>query len=282
MLHTSSPWPVVTNAIREALAQIGEHTSLLSEQWRGWLHEALDSLDQARDDERGVLVMRAARAVAVIGATESAQAARFEARLIALSPSERDRVQSELEARHAELEEALNLSVAHLDCAIDDLMAEFRAQVALEPRGASAGYRQLLGDDVAGLLLAHIERSEQLVLELGEAACALVGVAMGALLPLRVSQAAPLVKLGQDIPSAQIEAAVIGVVAAHRDRTIAQLASVMRRLRGCISGARYWRSLGQDAADKRAGALRRTAQEFDALAESLERLTVPAPPDPDD
>jgi hypothetical protein len=55
----------------------------------------MDSLDRAGDDETGVLTVRAARAAAVIGATESAQAACFEARLVALSPSELDRVQSE-------------------------------------------------------------------------------------------------------------------------------------------------------------------------------------------
>jgi hypothetical protein len=271
MLHTTSTaWPAVADDTRDALAQIGGNDSLLSDEWRVWLREALASLERVGDDETGVLAVRAARAAAVIAAVESAQAARFEARLMAVAPGELDCLQSALDARRIVLEEAQALSTAHLDSGIRDLMAEFRAQVALESRGASAaGYRHLLGGDVSRMVHDHRDRSEELLLELGDAACSLVGVAMGGLLPLRAAHVAPMVDIGDEIPAAQLEGVVDAMVASYCDRLSAQLPSVGHRLQATIDRARHWQSLGHDAASEHAGVLCGEAHELDALAQRL-------------
>jgi len=270
MLHTSSPWSAVTDETRDALAQISAHGSLLSDEWRARLDDAHASLERVGEDERGVLAVRAARAAAVIAAGESAQAARFEARLVALSPSELDRVQSELEALCVWLEQAQSSSVAHLEGAAADLVAEFRAEVALAWPRASTRSRHLLAQDLASVLRTHGDRSEELLLELGEAACARVGVAMGGLLPLRACHVLPALDLGDDADPSQIEATMAATVASYRDNMSPQLASVMRRLRAAMERARERQRAGRDAADERIGALSREARELDGLALRLD------------
>jgi hypothetical protein len=157
-------------------------------------------------------------------------------------------------------------------------MAEFRAQNALERRGPSATrYQYLLGEDLARALRNHGNRTEELLLDLGEAACSSVGLAMGGLLPLRASITVPLVDLGDDIVPGQVEATIAGIVATYRDCMSVQLTSAMRRLRAGIDRARQWQRRGRDAADKRIGTLRHEAHELDALALSLDWLPVARP-----
>ena len=275
MLRTKPTSPGAADDTRDALMLVSGHDSLLSDEWRAWLYEALHSLDHVDDDETGVLAVRSARAAAVIAAVECAQAARFEARLIGLTASELDRMRSELEMRRAAMENAQALNAAHLDSAIDDLMAEFRAYALLNPRGGSAArYRHLFGGDIARVLRDYGERTEELLLELGEAASAHVGIAMGGLLPLRASHVVPLVDVSDELNAEQLAAVIDRVITPYRDGLSTQLASVMSGLRTATERARQWQRLGGEAARERVDALMEEAQELDHLALSLDWLPV--------
>jgi hypothetical protein len=184
-------------------------------------------------------------------------------------------MRSELEMRRVALENAQALNATHLDSAIGDLMAEFRAYVLLDPRGASAArYRYLFGADISRVLRDYGDRTEELLLELGEAACSMVGIAMGGLLPLRASRVVPLVDVSDDLSAERLEAVVDAVVTPYRDGLSTQLESVMSGLRAATERARQWQRLGGEAARERADALMREAQGLDHLAQSLGWLPV--------
>lgn len=170
MLHLCWTWPGFARDTCEALAQISAHDSLLSDEWRAWLHDSRASLEHVDDDETGVLAVRAARATAVIAASECARSARWAAGLMVLGEDELDRVQGGLETCRRSLEGELALSLTNLDSAIDDLAAEARAQLLTDPRGGTTGraarYQRPLGQDLAA---AYGDRVEAILLDLGEA-----------------------------------------------------------------------------------------------------------------
>ncbi|MGH2886349.1 MAG: hypothetical protein ACRDPM_10630 [Solirubrobacteraceae bacterium] len=261
--------------------QISIRDSLLGDEWRAWVRDALVSIEHVGDDETGVLAVRAARATAVIAASECAQAARFAATLITLGDDELDAAQREVETRRKALECDRIVSLLHLDSAIDDLVAELRAQLAIDSLSAVSVrgpyQRRLLGEDLAAILGVYADRVEELVLEIGEVACSVVGTAMGGLLPLRASQLPPCVGLGMfadGLDAATVGRAIHASIAPYRDRLSAHLDILMRWLCAGIDAARECHRLGDGVAHARARSLAQEAEDLAALAQSLDWLPV--------
>jgi hypothetical protein len=281
MLHASSAWSGVADETRQALVQISTHHSLLGDEWRAWLSDALASIEDVGEDETGVLAVRAARATAVIAATEGARAARFAAALLGLGDDELDVARREVERCRKALEGDRATSLRQLDSAIEDLVAELSAQFTIDSRPAIsvrvAYQRRLLGEDLAAILCAYGERVEELVREIGEVGASLAGTAMGGLLPLRASQLPICVgpgTMGEGLEAATVDGAIHASVAPYRDRLSAQFDIAMRSLCAGIDDAWACRRLGDDVARARAKSLAQEAEDLAALAQSLGWLPV--------
>jgi len=260
----------------QVLAQIGDYNELLSDEWRDWLTAARTNAEQLGDDETGVLALRSARAAALIAATESAQAARFDARLLALTGDELEHLSDQLERQIGAALGERAISVAHLESMLDDLRAEARAQLAVDAR-STPRHQQLVADDLTAIMRIFSDRIEAILLTLGEAARGAVGTTIGGLLPLRASHMPPPVDrrcLGDPDTPLSIDQLIEAVLAPYRAALIGQVDIVIRGLRSSLQRARRCRDDGDAAVRDQAQRLRTSAVELEHLAEQMDWLPV--------
>jgi hypothetical protein len=144
--------------------------------WQQVLEAARSRIQPLENDVGELYALRSARTTTATAAGEVAQAARFEVQLPKLSG---------LQAEAA----------VHLESIVDDLLAGLEARLGdLAPAQAavwSGSDQERFADDVVTAMRTYSDRIEQLLLDLGEAARAAVGVSMGASLPPSVSPNPP-------------------------------------------------------------------------------------------
>jgi hypothetical protein len=272
-------------AVRETRGALDELTlgdQLLTESWRRQLAAARTRVVQLADNQEDGRTLRSVRALVATAAHEQALAAQFESRLVRLSDQQLREVSAELEVSFAELRGARAEAAAHLECATEDLLAEFRAELAAHRAAVLTGpairRQQRFVDDVLSAMRTHRDRIERLLLELGEAAQAAVGVPAGGLLPTRESHVPPRPDLGEilveDVAQRdeEISAAIGRSIDVFRDRLAGQVEEAIETLRARIDSAVQCHRLGDDATRQRVEDLARAAHHLTELSERLDRM----------
>jgi len=280
VVTSPSPLQRATHETRQALDEIRRHDQLMADSWRRQLEAASSTLAQIAGEHANSRTLRSVRALASTGASESALAAQFEARLVKLSDRQLREVSAGLEHDFATVRSASADAAAQLTSATEDLLAELRAELAVAGGAAIAGsalrHQERFVDDVMAAMRSHADRTERLLLELGEAAHAAVGAPAGGLLPTRESHVPPRPALDhiavEDAArlADELSTAVRRSVDLFRDRLAGQVEEAIDTLGTRVEQARQCHALGEEAARERADQLAWTAQRLRQLAEELD------------
>jgi hypothetical protein len=262
-----------------ALDQLRRDDELLVDSWRALVDAAWTRVARGEDDHYDQISLRAARALGATAATEAEQAARFSAALLRLAPERLAERRSALEPQIAALRERGAEAAADLDATVRRLMREFEQQLAEHAlRDPSSRTRAALRfvDAVAGAQRAYRDRIEQLLLDLGEAAHSVFGLAIGGALPPRLSREPPPLELGDLLASDRSDRRIERVddiwlsVGPYRDGLGERVDEAAAAIRARLDAAAACRARGPQAAHQRIRELTRDAQRLGTLAERLE------------
>jgi hypothetical protein len=280
METSTSPLQVSVQETRAALEEIRRHGRLSSDSWRRRLDAAQRRLDDVGEGQHNQLALRAARATAATAATEAALAARFDARLLKLSPDKlhraRDRLESHLDGLHAAQGEA----AAHLHEAVEALLTVFEEHLGREagaqPAARARRYQMRTTDELVKAMRTYGDRIEQLLFELVDAMRACVGVSMGAVPPTRILRNPPRLELGRmEITGAARLPVGLGdvvwrTVELYQDMADERVDEAIRALRSRFNRATEDARRGEQHIRQRIRQLMRQAQRLDELAEQLD------------
>ena len=280
---TSASSSQATRETRQALTELGLHEDLLAESWRKQLRGAGGAIEQIIEGHGDPGAVRSARALAATAAAESALAARFEARLLALSVEELQVVSAELEVCFASLRGHGAEASIHLESAAEDLFDELRTE--LDDQGTDVQSRKLraqerLAEDLVAAMRRYADRIEQLLLDLGEFACAAIGLPAGGLLPTRQSHVPPRPDLHNVAGGEAAELlAELSLVAGRsldvfRDRLTGQVEEAIETLEDRIDRAVHCHTLGSHAVRERTDELAGIARRMTDLASAMDWIPL--------
>lgn len=267
---------------RDALKEICCHDQLLAEPWRCQLQAAVRTAEQLSDAEGDSSTLRSIRTLAATAATESALAARFEAKLLALSHEPLRLLNAELEALFAALRGRRAEAAVHLESGTDDVLDALRARLPSRSE-ATAGdpvpdHEDRLADDVASVMRAYADRVERLLVDLCESTQKAVGAPAGGLVAPRDSRVSPrpdldTVLVDHDEQLADELSEVVGrAVDIFRDQLAHQVGDAIESLEDRIDRVVRCQAEGEQTVRSRCDELMRFSQRMDQLAQALEAV----------
>jgi hypothetical protein len=244
------------------------------------LQAAVRTVEQLSDARGASSTLRSIRTLAATAARESALAARFEAKLLAVSHERLRLLEAELEAWFAALRGRRAEAAVHLESGTDDLLDALRAHLASGSE-ATAGdpvphHEDCFADDVASVMRAYGDRVERLLVDLCESTQRAVGVPTGGLLAPRDSRVSPhpdlhIVPVGHDEQLADQLSEVAGrAVDIFRDQLARQVEDAIESLENRIDRAVQCQTEGEQTVRNRSDELVRVSQRMDELAQALE------------
>jgi hypothetical protein len=275
----TSPLQASVQETRGALEEIRRYGQLSSDSWRRRLGAARRRLDDVGEGPNQ-LALRAARVTAATAATEAALAARFDARLLKLSPDKLHRTRDRLESHLDSLRAAQREAAAHLHAAVEALLSVFEEHLGREaggqPAARSRRYQMRGADDLVRAMRTYGDRIEQLLFELGDAVRASVGVSIGAAPATGILRSPPRPELGQVASTgtarlaAELADVVWRTVELYQDMADERVDETIRALRSRFDKATEQARRGERHTGQRIRELMRQAQRLDVVAEQLD------------
>jgi hypothetical protein len=279
VVTSASPAPTARETL-DALKEICCHAQLLTEPWRCQLQAAVRTVEQLSDAPGDSTALRSIRTLAAAAAREAALAARFEAKLLALSHERLRPLEAELEASFATLRGRRAEAAVHLDSATDDLLDALRTHLASRSEARTDDpvphHKDCLADDVASVMRAYADRVERLLVDLCESTQRAVGAPTGGLLAPRDSRVSPrpdlhIVPVGHDEQLADQLSEVAGrAVDIFRDQLARQVEDAIESLENRIDRAVQCQAQGEQTVRNRSDELLQVSQRMDQLAQALE------------
>jgi hypothetical protein len=279
VVTSASPLPTARET-RDAVEEICCHAQLLAEPWRCQLQAAGRTVEELSDALGDSSALRSIRTLAAAAAREAALAARFDAKLLALSHERLRLLSAELEASFATLRGRRAEAAVHLESATDDLLDALRARLASRSEARTddpVPHREdCLADDVASVMRAYADRVERLLVDLCESAQNSVGAPTGGLVAPRDSRLSPrpdlhVVPVGHDEQLADQLSEVDGrAVDIFRDQLSRQVEDAIESLEDRIDRAVQCQAQGEQTVRNRSDELVRVSQRMDQLAHALE------------
>ena len=280
---SASPLLDAVQETRAAVDEIRLHDQLLAGSWRSHLEALSGTLARLADHKGDWRALRPVRALACVAANELVLATQFEARLTKLPEGQLQTISAELEVSFASARERRAEAVAHLETKTEDLLAEMRAELAVNPGIAPSRmlrYEERFGQDMGAAMRSYAERIEQLLLELGGAAHAAVGAPAGGFLPARESRVPPHLDLGdvtvddEARPPDELSRVAGRSIEPFRDRLARQVDNAIETLEARIERAGRFQAQGEPAIRRRAEQLAKIAHRMGQLAERLDWMPL--------
>jgi len=296
VVASASPLQTAACESLDVLEEIRRYDQLLAPPWQRQLQAARATVQQIAGSQSDswtlrsgraqsdAWTLRSIRALASTAASESALAAQFEARLLNLSDAQLTAAGAELEARFAAFRGRCAQATAQLDRETKRMVAELRQEPA--PGGVPGVARRSLlheerfTEDVAAALRAFADRIGRLLLDLAEAAHAMVGAPAGGLLCTRESRVPPRLEPHHGSAGTprrrpdELATAAARSIALFRDRVINQFDEAIETLRAQIKRAARCQARGERAARERSDELSRIARRMGQLADESDWMLL--------